>query len=118
MNDFEKVYDYLKKNDDSFIDKMMIQVVQTRDDFIISEVNKAVMNMNVGVYVDEKRLKKWLEMCASLENINTEVAVDLALRSKLQRLETENLKLNHKINDLQFELDERKQIMERRGWYL
>ena len=113
-----KVLDYLYENDNSFIDEKMIQVVQARDNFIMSEVNKAIVNMNIGVYVDEKRLKKWLEMCASLESINTEVAVDLALRSKLQRLEAENLKLSRKINDLQFELNERKQIMERRGWYL
>ena len=111
-----KVLDYLYGNDNSFIDEMMIQVAEMKENYIIGEISKACIN--IGVYVDEKRLKKWLDMCASLENINTEVAVDLALRSKLQRLETENLKLNHKINDLQFELDERKQIMERRGWYL
>ena len=90
----KKVLDYLYSNDNSFVDKMMIQIAEMRDSYILGEINKACIN--IGVYVDEKRLKKWLEMCASLENIDTEVAVDLALRSKLQRLEAENLKLNHK----------------------
>lgn len=82
--DLDNVLDFIEETNHRFIDDMMIQVFEMRDNYIIQELGKVCMR--IGVYVDEERLKKWLKMCASLENIPDELAKDIAITNSLQRL--------------------------------
>ena len=56
MEKIGKVLKYLESNKNSFIDEMMVNVAEMRDSVIFQEMGKACIN--IGVYVDEKRLKK------------------------------------------------------------
>ena len=91
----DKVVDYLSSldNDGNFMDKAMINIMTARDGFIMDEVGKACIQ--IGVHVDEKRLKRWIEMCAELDNIPVELVRDMAIRNKLMKLENENRNLYH-----------------------
>lgn len=79
------VHDYLCENDFNFIDELMVIVREKKEDYILQEMSKA--SLKIGVYVDEKRLKEWLKMCESLQNIPSECAEDIAIKSKIKRLE-------------------------------
>lgn len=79
------VHDYLCENDFNFIDELMVIVREKKEDYILQEMSKA--SLKIGVYVDEKRLKEWLKMCESLQNISSECAEDIAIKSKIKRLE-------------------------------
>ena len=89
------VYDYLCKNDFNFTDNLMLLIREKKENYILQEMSKA--SFKVGVYVDETRLKEWLKMCESLQNIPSECAEDLAIKSKIKRLE-------QKINALEDEI--------------
>lgn len=98
------VNDYLHKNDFSFIDRLMVQVVEKKEDYILQEMSKA--SLKIGVYVDETRLKEWLKMCESLQNIPSEFAKDIAIQSKIKRLEQKIYALENEIKSLISEKDE------------
>ena len=93
-----KVHDYLYKNDFNFIDKLMVQVYEKKEDCILQEMSKATLK--IGVYVDETRLKEWLKMCESLQNIPSECAEDIAIQSKIKRLEKKINALEDEIKSL------------------
>lgn len=110
MSRIDKVIDYLYETDGDFIDKAMIHISEQRDNMIIQEMNKVCAKINIGVYVDEVKLKKWIQMCAELEMLSAETQGDLAikaeimgLKSKISKLEWENLQLKHKISELENE---------------
>ena len=110
MSKIDKVIDYLYETDGDFFDKAMIQIVEQRDNMIIQEMNRVCAKINIDVYVDEVKLKKWIEMCAELEQLSAETQRDLAikaeimgLKSKISKLEWENLQLKHKISELENE---------------
>lgn len=110
MSKIDKVIDYLYKTGGDFIDKAMIHITEQRDNMIIQEMNKVCASINVGVYVDEVKLKKWVQMCAELEQLSAEAQRDLAikaeiigLKSKISKLEWENLQLKETIANLQTE---------------
>lgn len=108
MSDIGKVLEYLESTNGNFIDKMMVNIVQQRDDYIYAEMGKVCMEF--GVYIDKDKLKKWIQMCAELEQLSAETQGDLAikteimgLKSKISKLEWENLQLKHKISELENE---------------
>ena len=105
MNSKEEkiVNDYLYRNDFNFIDKFMVQVNEARENYILQEINK--VSFKIGVYVDEKRLKEWLKMCEALQNIPNDYAKDIALISKINRLE-------NKIKSLALENERLKEVLE------
>ena len=57
-------------------------------------------SFKVGVYVDETRLKEWLKMCESLQNIPSECAENIAIQSKIKRLEKRIYDLEDEIKTL------------------
>lgn len=89
------LHDYLCENDFNFIDELMVIVREKKEDYILQEMSKA--SLKIGVYVDETRLKEWLKMCESLQNIPRECVEDIAIKSKIKRLE-------QKINALEDEI--------------
>lgn len=93
-----KVHDYLCDNDFNFTDNLMLLIREKKEDYILQEMSKA--SFKVGVYVDEKRLKEWLKMCESLQNIPSECAEDIAIQSKIKRLEQKIYALENKIKSL------------------
>lgn len=92
------VHDYLCENDFNFIDELMVIVREKKEDYILQEMSKA--SLKIGVYVDEKRLKEWLKMCESLQNIPSECAEDIAIKSKIKRLEQRIYALEDEIKSL------------------
>lgn len=98
------VHDYLCKNDFNFIDNLMILVREKKEDYILQEMSKA--SLKIGVYVDETRLKEWIKMCESLQNISSEFAEDIAIKSKIKRLEQKIYALENKIKSLIAENEE------------
>ena len=110
MSKIDKVINYLYETDGDFIDKAMIQLAEQRNNMIIQEMNIVCASINIGVYVDEVKLKKWVQMCAELEQLSAEVQRDLAikaeimgLKSKISKLEWENLQLKETISNLKNE---------------
>ena len=85
--EYEIVNDYLYANDFNFVDKLMVQVYETKENYILQEMSKVSFKM--GIYVDEKRLKEWLKMCISLQNIPSDLVNNIAIESKIIRLENE-----------------------------
>lgn len=84
MEKIGKVLKYLESNKNSFIDEMMVNVAEMRDSVIFQEMGKACIN--IGVYVDEKRLKKWVEMCTELENVPPHIRIHLGMQAETERL--------------------------------
>lgn len=110
MSKIDKVIDYLYETNGDFIDKAMIQIAEQRDNMIIQEMNKVCASINVGVYVDEEKLKKWVQMCAELEQLSAEAQREIAIREKMirlqckvEQLEIENAELKETIANLQTE---------------
>jgi hypothetical protein len=108
MKEIGKIIEYLESNKNSFIDEMMVQVAEMRDSVIFQEMGKACIN--IGVYVDEKRLKKWIEMCVELEHIPPHIRIHLGiqaetarLNARIEQLEIENAELKETIANLQNE---------------
>lgn len=85
--EYEIVNDYLYANDFNFIDKLMVQVREAKENYILQEMSK--VSFKIGIYVDEKRLKEWLKMCISLQNIPSDLVNNIAIESKIIRLENE-----------------------------
>lgn len=92
---YDKVVDYLSSldNHNKFMDEMMVNIISERDSFIINEIGKACIS--IGVHVDEKRLKRWIEMCTELDNIPIGLQQDLAFKNRFNILENENRNLYH-----------------------
>ena len=104
------VNDYLYMNDFNFIDKLMVRVIEEKENYILQEISK--VSFKIGVYVDEKRLKEWLKMCESLQNVPSEHAKDIAIQSKINRLEQKINALENKINSLILENEALKEEIE------
>ena len=92
------VHDYLCENDFNFTDNLMLLIREKKEDYILKEMSKA--SFKVGVYVDEARLKEWIKMCESLQNIPSECAEDIAIQSKIKRLEKRIYDLEDEIKTL------------------
>ena len=110
MEDIEEVTTYLKSNFNNFYDRMMVQLHQQQEKDICLETGTILTKYNI--IVNEEKLLKWAKMCMALENIPTELAQDIALRAKLQRLERVNTNLCHQIEMLKYENGKLKEIME------
>ena len=70
---------------------------------VFGEVYKAILN--VGVYVDENKLKGWLKMCAEIETLSTEEKRVISKELEYKRLKRQNEYLRHKLKELK-ETDE------------
>lgn len=101
--EYEIVNDYLYANDFNFIDKLMVQVREAKENYILQEMSK--VSFKIGVYVDEKRLKEWLKMCISLQNIPSDLVNNIAIESKIIRLENEIKSLTLENEALKKDLD-------------
>lgn len=101
--EYEIVNDYLSTNDFNFVDKLMVQIRETKENYILQEMSKVSFKM--GVYVDEKRLKEWLKMCISLQNIPSDLVNNIAIEAKIIRLENEINSLTLENEALKKDLD-------------
>ena len=105
MNKIDKVIDYLYETNGDFVDKAMIHIAEQRDNMIIQEMNRVCASINVGVYVDEAKLKKWVQMCAELEQLSAEAQREIAIRDKMIRLQCRVEQLEQENSDLRAELN-------------
>lgn len=101
--EYEIVNDYLSTNDFNFVDKLMVQIRETKENYILQEMSK--VSFKIGIYVDDKRLKEWLKMCISLQNIPSDLVNNIAIEAKIIRLENE-------INSLTLENESLKKDLE------
>lgn len=101
--EYEIVNDYLYTNDFNFIDKLMVQVYETKENYILQEMSK--VSFKIGICVDEKRLKEWLKMCISLQNIPSDLVNNIAIKSKIIRLENKIKSLTLENEALKKELE-------------
>ena len=108
--DIEKVTTYLNDNFNKFYDDMMVQIHQQQEKDICLEMGTILTRYNI--IVNEEKLLKWAKMCMALENIDTNICEDIALKAKLQRLERVNTNLCHQIEMLKYENGKLKEIME------
>ncbi|NLE05728.1 MAG: hypothetical protein GX638_13145, partial [Crenarchaeota archaeon] len=76
---------------ESFIDTKMISIRQSVDKYILDEIYKTSVKINVNV--DEVRLEKWLKLCLQLENIEQSDLIDMAIKKRIADLSQENQKL-------------------------
>lgn len=83
-----------------FIDREMIFVGTQYEKCVFEELGKAVLNLKIGVHIDEERLKKWIKMCLELENIDKTLLIDMAIKQKFEEKDKEIERL-HKIIDIQ-----------------
>ena len=70
---------------------------------VFGEVYKATLN--VGVYVDENKLKEWLKMCAEIETLSPEEKRAISRELEYKRLKRQNEYLRRKLKELK-ETDE------------
>lgn len=99
---------YVKEN--SFIDKQMAvlysNLAKQQDIQFVNGVFKCAIKY--GYEFDEERIKKWLEFCNKMNNIDQTDLISLAvsnkfagLNRKIAKLEEENRKLKYKLEDLE-----------------
>ena len=110
MEDISEVTSYLESNHQKFYDDMMVQLHQQQEKDICLEMGTILTRYNI--IVNEEKLLKWVKMCIALENIDTDICQDIALRAKLQRLERANTNLYHEIEMLKYENGKLKEIFE------
>lgn len=110
MEDISEVTSYLESNHQKFYDDMMVQLHQQQEKDICLEMGTILTRYNI--IVNEEKLLKWVKMCIALENIDTDICQDIALRAKLHRLERANTNLCHEIEMLKYENSKLKEILE------
>lgn len=67
-----------------FLDGSMIQIAGMHEQEILKEILKEIYKttFKIGVKIDEEKLKKWIELCFKLENIDQTELIDFASRKK------------------------------------
>lgn len=110
MEDISEVTNYLESNHQKFYDDMMVQLHYQQEKDICLEMGTILTRYNI--IVNEEKLLKWAKMCMALENIDTDICQDIALRAKLQKLERTNTNLCHEIEMLKYENGKLKEILE------
>ena len=108
--DIEEVTNYLNSNFNKFYDDMMVQIHQQQEKDICLEMGTILTRYNI--IVNEEKLLKWAKMCMALENIDTNICEDIALKAKLQRAQAEVVNLNFEIAELKGKYKKLKEILE------
>lgn len=88
------------KSINGFIDKEMARIYHSQDMQFIDGALKA--SVRFGFDFNEERIKKWLEFCNKMDNVDKTDLVDIAIRNKFESL-------YKRIKDLEYENGELKE---------
>ena len=75
-------------NEEPFFDHEMITLYTKMTDDINQMLIKGMFetSLKVGYIIEEERLKKWIERCVKLDNINEYTVNDIAIEKKFRQL--------------------------------
>ena len=78
-------------NAEPFFDNEMITLYTKTTDFINNELEKGLIStsLKIGYLIDEEKLKKWIERCIKLDNIDQDATIDIAIQKKFKQLQNE-----------------------------
>lgn len=95
--------DFIKLNE------VVTIIKQQYDNLIINTATEKMMRVsrNIGIHINENKLKEWLQICAKIELMSDEHKAMLSRELEYQRLNEEIESLKRKVSDLQFELEEK-----------
>lgn len=78
-------------NAEPFFDNEMMTLYTKTTDFINNELEKGLIStsLKIGYSIDEEKLKKWIERCVKLDNIDKDTTIDIAIQKKFKQLQNE-----------------------------
>lgn len=84
--------------EDHFFDKEMINILEEQRNMVDNAICEEIANIGLEIkapkiILNKHKVKKWLILCAQLENIEHSELIDLATKKKIKELEEENYKL-------------------------
>ena len=110
--DVEKFLDETKGN---FIDRDMIKLTEMKNSYYDAAIVNGMFSVcqNFDIHINEAKLRKWINMCISLEHISFEDHKGLAINAKIRRLEARVAELEAEKQELKEELMSFKESWER-----
>lgn len=110
--DVEKFLDETKGN---FIDREMIKITEMKNSYYDAAIVNGMFSVcqNFDIHIDEVKLRKWVNMCISLEHISYKEHKDLAINAKIRRLEARVAELEAEKAELKEQLMSFKESWER-----
>lgn len=106
---------YLDETKGHFIDQEMIKIVEMKNSYFDAAIVNGMLQACVlyDMHVDEEKLRKWVNMCISLEHISFKDHKDLAINAKIRRLEARVAELEAEKAELKEQLTSFKESWER-----
>lgn len=102
--DMLEINEYVKEN--GFIDKLMTTIYSAENRIEQTIVNViATIGQKCSVGFDEARVRKWINFCNRMENIDQETIVDAAVRAKFTQLHNKIAKLEKENQDMRFKIE-------------
>lgn len=104
-----KIKDYLKENknattifgNESFFDKNMVQLYEdAKKNVIIDRINEQIqLHFNIDAQIDKERLRKWINLCLRLENIEESELIKIATRMRINKLKKQVFELKEELKE-------------------
>lgn len=88
-------------NDLISLEEVVTVISKSTDNFIIDEMGKAIHK--IGVYIDESKLKEWIQMCMEIEKMSPQARNEISKELEYKRLKRRIEYLNRKIDELREE---------------
>ena len=68
--------------EESFFDNYMVEIYEAKDNYVYDKVSGAIKVAMPNVQISEERLKKWVNLCLKLDNIDKSDLIDMATQKK------------------------------------
>lgn len=109
--DVEKFLDETKGN---FIDREMIKITEMKNSYYDAAIVNGVFSVcqNFDIHIDEAKLRKWVNMCISLEHISFKDHKDIAISAYIKRLDARIAELEAENQNLKEHIEWQERILE------
>ena len=78
--------------EESFFDKHMVKIYEATNKYVYDKFSSAIKVAMPQVEINEERLKRWINLCLKLENIEQSELIDMATQKRF-------LELKHKLEE-------------------
>ena len=86
--------------EEHFFDKLMVEVYESTNKYVYDKFSGAVKVAMPHVEIDEERLKRWINLCLKLDDIDKSDLIDMATRKKFMEQQDTINKLKREIETL------------------
>lgn len=105
---------YLDETKGHFINQEMIKIVEMKNSYFDAAIVNGMLQacVSYNIYVDEEKLRKWVNMCMSLDHIPYKEHKNLAINAKIRRLEARVAELEAENQNLKEHIEWQERILE------